>query len=400
MANEVIWFDSTEAGAPTLNNAAGSMISVLDACLVNGFNSKSITSLVVAGAVATATCSAHGFPPTVGKLVLISGATPAGLNGFKTILSATTNTFTFAATGISDQTASGTITVKRAPLGWSKAFSGTNKAAYKSVDAASTGMYLRVDDTATGVATTTDARAVGYESMSDVDTGVNPFPTVAQLSGGHWWNKGDNTVTAKAWCLVGDGRLFYLFTNSTADAATVPGSPCIFGDFTSYRASDAFACMISGYGSAVTGSFPNAPGFCYLNPPTSAPPVGSVFCPRLSNGAGTAVAIGIAGVSSVNGARVPGYTSNPSYPSYVDNGMIIQKPIWVSETNVNSSHPFRGELPGLGIPLANQPLNLYGIITGATGFAGSLLTLMPRGYDTNVGSVAGRIMLDITGPWR
>jgi hypothetical protein len=37
----VYFYKSTDAGAPTLNGTAGSLISVLDACLVNGYGSKS-----------------------------------------------------------------------------------------------------------------------------------------------------------------------------------------------------------------------------------------------------------------------------------------------------------------------------------------------------------------------
>ena len=47
------YFESTDAGAPTLNNAVGSMIAVLDACLITGYNSKSVASITVASGVAT-----------------------------------------------------------------------------------------------------------------------------------------------------------------------------------------------------------------------------------------------------------------------------------------------------------------------------------------------------------
>ena len=64
-------------------------------------------------------------------MLLIAGASPAGLNGEQRVTSVTATQFTFAATE-SDQTATGTITSKIAPIGgWQKAFSGTNKAAYQ-----------------------------------------------------------------------------------------------------------------------------------------------------------------------------------------------------------------------------------------------------------------------------
>ena len=87
------------------------MIAVLDACLVDGFGLKSVDTLVVSGAVATANIST-GHSAMVGSVVLISGATPSGLNGEKRVTAITTNTVVFDATGISDQTATGTITLK------------------------------------------------------------------------------------------------------------------------------------------------------------------------------------------------------------------------------------------------------------------------------------------------
>jgi hypothetical protein len=57
-----IVFMSNEQGAPVLNNAAGSLISVLDACLVNGFNTVGIFSITITDNVATVVTSAtHGL---------------------------------------------------------------------------------------------------------------------------------------------------------------------------------------------------------------------------------------------------------------------------------------------------------------------------------------------------
>ena len=100
MANDIVWYHADEVGAPTLNNAAGSLIAVLDACLISGFRSQSLTSVSVTGGVATATLAGHGYE--TGKMVDLSGATPSGLNGRKLILSAASGSFTFAAPGISD----------------------------------------------------------------------------------------------------------------------------------------------------------------------------------------------------------------------------------------------------------------------------------------------------------
>jgi hypothetical protein len=391
MANEVFWFDSTDVGSPTLNNAAGTIISVLDACLVNGFNSKSVTSIVVASNVATVTCTSHGFVAVPGKYVEIAGAAPSGLNGIKLLTAVTNaNTFTFAAPGISDQTATGTITAKRAAIGWGKAFSGTNKAAYRSADVAGTRLYLRIDDTNAGVATATDARAVMYESMSDVDTGTGPSPTVAQLSGGQFWNKGANTATAKTWALVGDSRIFYLFTQQSTGTENYSHA---FGDIVSYRAADAYGCILAGLPAAVAGGATQISSFV-LNASVGTSPANTGYViSRLAAQTGTCVAAGNHGIGRQDG--VFGGVSQPVYPSPVDNGAVFSRPVYVSEGNGAYSHPIRGELPGVAVPMALAPFGVLEVVSGFTGLTGSMLSVGVRST-----SAGGRLMFDISNAWR
>ena len=52
-ASQPNFFDSSETGAPALNNVAGSALEVIRACLRTGFNSRVVTSIVVAAGVAT-----------------------------------------------------------------------------------------------------------------------------------------------------------------------------------------------------------------------------------------------------------------------------------------------------------------------------------------------------------
>jgi hypothetical protein len=129
----VKYFHGSMPGAPVLSGTAGALINVLDACLVNGFGVSAVASLVVAGEVATATISG-GHSGEVGSVMTVAGATPSGLNGEKKVLSVGggNTTLTFDATGIADQTATGSITIKVSGAGWVKAFSGTNLAAYRA----------------------------------------------------------------------------------------------------------------------------------------------------------------------------------------------------------------------------------------------------------------------------
>ena len=192
---------------------------------MNGYGSVTLDSLVVASNVATCTKSTgHGFTAigSTGPVIRVSGSTPAGLNADWRITVVSSTVFTFVTTGISDQTATGTIAAKRAPAGFSKAFSATNKAAYRSDDVTGTRLYCRIDDTGT-----TNARVRGYEAMSDVDTGTGLFPTDAQISGGGYVPK-SSSASAVAWTLVSDGRMIYLLTQYSNGSYWEGGF--VFGD--------------------------------------------------------------------------------------------------------------------------------------------------------------------------
>jgi hypothetical protein len=116
---------SAMPGAPVLSGTAGALINVLDACLVDGFGVSAVASLVVAGEVATATMSG-GHSGEVGSVMTVAGATPSGLNGEQKVLSVGggNTTLTFDATGIADQTATGSITIKMSGAGWGRRFQG------------------------------------------------------------------------------------------------------------------------------------------------------------------------------------------------------------------------------------------------------------------------------------
>jgi hypothetical protein len=123
----VKYFHSNMPGAPVLSGTAGALIAILDACLKDGFGLKTVDSLVIAGGVATMTIST-GMTFEQDAVVQVAGITggAAALNGDRRLLSIAGNTATFDATGVSDQTATGSITAKVSPLGWAKPFTGTN----------------------------------------------------------------------------------------------------------------------------------------------------------------------------------------------------------------------------------------------------------------------------------
>ena len=244
----VKYFDSTMSGAPSLSGTAGALIGELDACLLDGFGSMTLNSLVVASNVATATYSSgHGFAMigNTGPVITIAGATPSGLNGQWRVTVTSTTQFTFATSGISDQTASGTITAKRAPAGWEKRYSGTNKAAYARLNLQATPMLLKINDSPAQYPT-----LIMYESMSDVDTGSGLAPT----SGTFYTAKSETAnTTARAWRIFADDRSLYLFVKADG---TNWDSGLAFGDLISYKSGiDIYHAFLIAHSSESTKYF-------------------------------------------------------------------------------------------------------------------------------------------------
>lgn len=395
MANEIVWYDSSETGAPVLNNAAGSLDAVLYGCLVSGFRTITLDSLSVTANVATATYSGgHGFSDK--RMLDIAGSTPGGLNGRKLITVTGASTFTFPAPGVSDGAASGTITAKRSPLGWTRPLNSGNVSIYQRTDVAATGMKLRVDDSGTGAASATAARWRMIESYSDLSTFTGPTPPASAFSGaGVYIPKGANDSNPKKWTLVGDGRTFYLFTEAAGYPASsysgVPQGVWMFGDIEPYRSGDAYACMLAG---SQSDSTVDSQGFGANQPQGSTPGADHTMLARPFNGIGSPVRAVMAGLATSGSRRVG--SSGPAYPSPVDNGVPISTPVMLAENNSAFAHPFRGHLRGLGDPVAAIPGGLLHqqVLENVTGSDRRWLLV---GFQQQ-GSY-GHAAFDITGPW-
>ena len=92
MAELVKFYEIIMTGIPQLANVQGSMIGLLDAILVNGFNEKVITSIVRDGGTAVLSFNnAHGFSER--QVITIAGTTN-GWNGEYRIISLTLTTLT------------------------------------------------------------------------------------------------------------------------------------------------------------------------------------------------------------------------------------------------------------------------------------------------------------------
>jgi len=393
-ATSVKFFAHTMPGAPALSGSAGAVVSVLDACLVNGFGAKALDSLVVASGIATATIST-GHSHVANGVALVAGATPADLNGERRVLSVSATQFTFDASGINDQTATGTITTKVAPLGWVKPYSGTNKAAYKATDLTATACMLRVDDTSAQA-----ARVVGYESMTDVDTGTGPFPTAAQQSGGFYWSKSDAASSAaRPWFLFGDERTIYL---CIAPANTIARHSVFgFGDIMSYAAVDAYGAFLAGAASinASLSAVHNTDlARAYV---TSSPGVNDgMALARDYTGVGASVggckagALYVSASAAFSGSNSY-HGSNLAYPNPADQSLITT-PVHIFSANGVA----RGVLPGvLHTPQIINAGSVFasGDIVSGTGASTGKKIMAIRGGSS---SIEAAVFFDILGPWR
>jgi len=379
-------------GAPEIDGVVGSLIDVLDACLIDGFGLTTLTSLAVANGTATATKAAHGFEAH--SVIEIAGATPAGLNGEHRILTADASTFTFA-TSEANGSATGTITAKLPPLtDWEKAFSGTNKAVYRPTHADASGFYLRAYDTgaATGGARYGQVRA--FESMSDVDTGTGPFPTTAQEASDLKIFKSYHLSTVvKDFYLIGDHRGFYLFGGVT-DNQKECRAAFFFGDINSVVDDDAYACAIGGYSNAQ--AYTQSPGtnldLAYLvNAGTTQE---HHYLARGYDQTGGSELFGKCGDNAVTAYLG---VAGPSYPHGPD-GALLSAPIRCHA----SDKTIRGTMRGI-----YQPCHVRPFADGSKNSVGGTLgakTILALGISrttswSNTDVNCGQILVDISGPW-
>jgi hypothetical protein len=375
-----IWFDSAEPGAPTLNNAAGSLLEVLRSCLQNGFNLKTVTSIAVASGVATATCSTHGYSSAYGKLVLIAGCSEAALNGRKQPTSTGTNAFTFPAVGVADGTYTGTITARRAPLGWVEEFNAANISIFKRTAVEATAMKLRVQDNNTSGATGLLARVLMVESASSTTVFGDRSPTTAQLSGGGYVPKGSaDDAAAKLWTLVGDGRSFYVWASSLY-TPSLAGIAWFFGDVVPYFSPDPYFCALCAGSAAspysmLSGSWLNGLGN------------GPRWAARALTATGTAVPLGLQ-------QNAPSVFGGVGLQANFDS-VVVREPVFCGAFNNSSLFTeLRGHWPGLAEPLADKPFASLGP-NAVVGIAGkqylSVLTQDAGG--------TGNALVQLSGEW-
>lgn len=388
-------FTSEMVGAPSLTQAAGTLIGVLSACLVNGFGMQQVSSFVVTQGLGQITVPvATGWERMC--VIDVAGCTDASYNGeYKlTQVSADGLRVSFPIDAPDGTVQGAAITVKLASPGWLMPFNhpDTFKAVFKPGDPRMPGAHcLQVTDGAG-----THANVRGYESMSAMDAGAGIFPTEAQ-AGTSAWPKAFATTRPARWMLIVDDM-----------AAWVGSAP--------------------GYSSAVSNVAYAMRGFgAVLSMVPS-----DMHAVALSVQAGNATSGGVAAYGCVSVASIS-LTNTATWFSRTADGATLSPPAFFSTMNTASTNPVSGADPTCGAasgidvsrlvftekfyrhaanayPRAKMPGVLHALHTAVEAVItpGDIETIEGRAYKFFHGpsatngsfGAAGLCAIDVEGPWR
>lgn len=306
-------YRATDAGAPTLDGLAGSLLAVLSACLVDGYGAK-------------------------------------------------------------------------AAAGWTKPFTGTDKAVFKQGGVG--GLHLRIDDSA-GQA----ASMRGYEAMSDVDTGTDPFPTVAQMASGLFIYKSQTaSAVVRDWIVGADERTFWIYISySTAVGVftSTANTLCYFGDVQGADLSDDWAVYIVGG----TSNASNAHTFGNISTIASSALSGNYWARDYLG-----VTKSVAGARCTNGMMKASSSSRlgmggVAYPAPYD-GALHLMPIWCTQGST-PTYILRGKIKGIWDTASISPGTPGDTVEGTGSLAGRTFQHIAVGS----ASSAAPCFIEISDTW-
>lgn len=419
MTTNIKFFHFEMQGAPQIDIAQGDFYNMIKACLVTGFNLKTVDSISRVGAVATASVSTgHGYE--IGQWVLHAGAAQAEYNGEVQVITKTTNQYTFAVTGtpVTPATTTTTITAKVAPLGFEEVFSAPYKGVFRSKNVLGPRNYLRCDNADPGteyVAGRGRVMKVSIaENMSDVDTFVGyhtPFRADDPTRGerGYGWIKWHQArapysqtlseATAipagpRKWRLVGDDRGFFLFHGASPWAGSGYhhwAQQGAFQEFTSFKVGDPYNTVLWGQesqGDAYSGQ---------VSPPYYQSPQGNgqhfTGSKTLRDYTGlNDTRLAMCTLSTGSAALSSGTDMGIGFPNGVDFSAIIHPTYLREETAV-----LRGILPGYYFIHNNWAgAQDRQILDNVAGYPGRTFVIISVGYGD---AEPYKVALDLTGPW-
>jgi len=369
-------YRSTDVNAPALIGGGGSLISLLDACLVNGYGSAFAsgtitndgtnvsdgdtvtigsqvytfrTSLaaqpaysIAIGASNTASmnvlASAINGQGTVGT-TFTAGTNPhpdVWANQVTTVVTLTARKGGVAGNSVALARASAHLSVSAATLsggggtdsklglGWTKPFTGSPAVAQAVYRQGSSGMYLQVDDAGPGSGGPREARCWGWEAMTAWATGTGQFPLPAQTASTAVVFRKSSTLDSQArpWMLIGDNRTFYLLIQEGSAVGNWCGHG--FGDFFSFVAGDAYKCMILAKDSENTTTLTASPFGQQQGVANGGNmPSGGHWLPRNFTGLGGSTAFTKGGDGVLSGSSVTNMLGIMAFPNGSDGGLYV-----------------------------------------------------------------------------
>jgi hypothetical protein len=359
------FFRSGQAGAPQLKGQNGALIAVLDAVLVNGYNTVAVSSITLSGTTATVTtAAAHGFSSEyggAGNSVVISGADQSEYNIEAPVTVIDGTHFSYAITVTPASPATGTITMKRAPAGFTKEFFGTNSAAYRSTRVDGTRPYLQIiDDGTTYKSATIDATERPWVLITDGKTiyfqaSMSTSPDGMQASGGYLWWMG-------------------------------------FGDIRSMRASDSYSGFLAAC-HAANQQQGSSGGACHNGMSAPAVRTASPTSPSCYIVRSYSQVIGAAIMNQMGHGwdqQSIGSAVMVQYPNPLDNGFYLT-PLMCMQGGV-----IRGRMPGVFEPLHGRCLDQFDIVENVEGYPGRKFMALWC-YALSGSAATGMLMFDITG---
>ena len=257
--------------------------------------------------------------------------------------------------------------------GWTRAYNGTNKSVFRA--GGGTQSYLRADDSVNAQY----GYMCGYLSMTDIDTGTNPYPTTSQLANGCYFYKSTSSDSvARSWILVADNKRFYM----SIQISTTPYYVAwFFGDIKSFAANDSYCSLIVG-GNSTNYSASN---LIYLsnssNVINGAGSDNASFIAKNYNGIGSSLQINKIGNANFVGSITVIGSATLSYPNAADNGLYMG-PIFVN----NDANKLRGLMPGMWQPFHTNPIAYGDTFGGVGGMTGKTFIALYGSYSTGTGS--------------
>lgn len=244
-STDIQFICSDNYNAPSLSNAWGVMINVLDGCLVNGLGLPAIVNAIGNGTQVTITFNAN-HQLKMFQVLRLTGFSPASLNADFRIIGVPSTSTVVIESSEQNIITIGTAILK--PLGYEKSFSGVNKAVYRDKNTnALNRPFLRVDNSLDPVYSESYAKfaKVGVlESCSGIDdilvaqipfeannptknwigtgTGANAYAGWAKwyyARASNAYNGSPDTSSPqngnRPWMIVGNGQGFYVVNPMT-----------------------------------------------------------------------------------------------------------------------------------------------------------------------------------------